>query len=140
MHQKKIVPNLRNTIIDLVENKGVTLFYVGHNGSFDRIVAATLENLKEEYQDIEFFVVLAYLDLLTKKKDGISKINTKHKTIFPSVMEGVPYRFAINKRNEWMINQADFVVTHITNTFGNSYRLKRKAERKRKIVIEVPFT
>ena len=52
-----IQPLLRTVIIDLIENKNVNLFYVGHNGNFDIMVKNTLKNLKSQYPHIKFFVV-----------------------------------------------------------------------------------
>lgn len=34
---KEIEPTLRSTLIDLIENKNVNVFYVGNNGNFDTI-------------------------------------------------------------------------------------------------------
>ena len=46
-----IKPVLRETIIDLIENKGVNLFYVGNQGAFDRMTIKVLRELKEKYPD-----------------------------------------------------------------------------------------
>ena len=46
-----IKPVLRETIIDLIENKGVNLFYVGNPGAFDRMTIKVLRELKEKYPD-----------------------------------------------------------------------------------------
>ena len=33
-----IQPKIRTAVIDLIENHGVTMFYVGNQGNFDRLV------------------------------------------------------------------------------------------------------
>ena len=63
---KEIEPTLRATLIDLIENKNVTVFYVGNNGSFDAMVHRQLKDLSQTYP-ITYSVVLAYLP--TKKSE-----------------------------------------------------------------------
>ena len=46
-----IKPILREKIIDLIENRGVDLFYVGNQGAFDRMTIKVLRELKEKYPD-----------------------------------------------------------------------------------------
>ena len=38
---QKIEPTLRSTLIDLIENHGADLFYVGNHGDFDAMVRDT---------------------------------------------------------------------------------------------------
>lgn len=37
--------------------------------------------------------------------------------LYPSI-ENVPYRFAIAKRNEWMVEQADIIVSYTETQLG----------------------
>ena len=133
---EKIHDALTKEIVNLIENQGVRIFYVGHNGSFDRVVAETLYNLRSEY-DFEFYVVLAYLSLTLKQKKEEEKIKKEYPTIYPEELTSVPYRYAIVKRNDWMLNKADFVITYVTDPFGNSQKFKEKAEQKGKKVVEI---
>ena len=56
-----IKPRLREVLIDLITNKGVDTFYVGNQGRFDVIVRGVLWELKKEYPQIDYAVVLAYM-------------------------------------------------------------------------------
>ena len=127
---KEIEPTLRSTLIDLIENKNVTVFYVGNNGNFDTMVRRQLENLSQTYP-ITYSVVLAYLP--TKKSEYDNFTNT----LLPEGIETVPKRFAISYRNKWMTQQADTVVTYVTHTYGGAWQFKAMAERQGKIVIEL---
>ena len=40
---------LRETIRDLIENCGVSMFYVGNHGTFDAIVRSTLKDLQKRF-------------------------------------------------------------------------------------------
>ena len=127
---KEIEPTLRSTLIDLIENKNVTVFYVGNNGSFDTMVRHQLEDLSKTYP-ITYSVVLAYLPTEKNKYDNLTN------TIYPEGLETVPKRFAISRRNKWMIQQSDVVVTYVTHTFGGAAQFKELAERQSKDVVEL---
>ena len=127
---KEIKPTLRSTLINLIENKNVTVFYVGNNGNFDAMVRHQLEDLSHAYP-ITYNVVLAYLP--TKKREYDDYTNT----ILPEGIETAPKRFAISWRNKWMIEQADIVVTYVTHSFGGAAQFKELAERQGKTLIEL---
>ena len=127
---KEIEPTLRSTLIGLIENKNVTVFYVGNNGNFDTMVRHQLEDLSQTYP-ITYSVVLAYLSTEKNKYDNLTN------TIYPEGLETVPKRFAISWRNKWMIQQSDVVVTYVTHNFGGAAQFKDVAKRMNKLTIEL---
>ena len=130
----KVEPVLRKILIDLIENKNVNEFYVGNNGRFDGMVKSVLRELRKIYTDIDFSVVLAYMP---KEKDehGIEDFSD---TIFPEGLELVHPRYAIVKRNRWMVEQSDYVVTYVEHRYGGAAQFKELAERKSKKVMNIP--
>ena len=129
---KEIEPTLRSTLIDLIENKNVTVFYVGNNGNFDTMVRRQLEDLSQTYP-ITYSVVLAYLPTEKNKYDNLTN------TIYPEGLETVPKRFAISWRNKWMIQQSSIVVTYVTHSFGGAAQFKEMAARMGKTVFNICF-
>ena len=127
---KEIESALRLTLIDLIENKNATVFYVGNNGNFDTMVRRQLEDLSQTYP-ITYSVVLAYLPTEKNKYDNLTN------TIYPEGLETVPKRFAISYRNKWMIQQADTVVSYVIRTYGGAAQFKELAERLDKTVFEL---
>ena len=125
--QKEIEPTLRLTLIDLIENKNATEFYVGNHGNFDAMVRRQLEDFSKTYP-IKYYVVLAYMPGKNDKPDEHS--------ILPEGIESVPRRFAINYRNKWMLTKSDVVVTYVTRPVGGAWELKQMAERQNKYVVE----
>lgn len=124
---KSIEPVLHSTIIELIEKRNVTDFYVGNQGNFDTMVHRQLRELSLIYP-INYSVVLAYLP---------NKNENSENTIYPEGLESVPKRFAISHRNKWMINQSDIVVTYVARSFGGAWQFKLTSEKKRKIIIEL---
>ena len=52
---------LREVLVDLITNHDVGMFYVGNQGKFDAYVRSELKKLKQEYPQINYAVVLAYM-------------------------------------------------------------------------------
>ena len=125
---KETEPALRLTLIDLIENKNATLFYVGNHGNFDAMVRRQLEDLSKTYP-IKYYVVLAYMPGKNAEPDEHS--------ILPEGIETVPRRFAINYRNKWMLTKSDIVVTYVTRNFGGAWEFKQLAESKEKILMQL---
>ena len=124
-----IRPKLRSVLINLIENQQADTFYVGRQGSFDALVYATLRELAAEYPHIRYAAVLERLS--GKNTDDFTE------TLFPGAMENVPPRFAIDRRNNWMLQQADFVVVYVTHTWGGAAKFAGKAEKQGKTVINL---
>lgn len=126
-----VKPVLRDTVVELITNRGVDLFYVGNQGRFDTIVRSVLREMKEEYPHIEYAVVLAYMPGNRREYEDYSD------TMVPEGIESIHPRYAISWRNRWMLEQADYVVAYITHTWGGAYRHYLKARRKSKQVINL---
>ena len=119
---------LRKVLVNLIENKKINLFYVGNQGNFDSTVLKTLKLLKLNYPFIDYAVVLAYMPDSKKQADYPKDLHT----VYPEEFEKIPPKYAINKRNEWMINHSDYVVTYVRYTTGGAFKFKEIAEKKEK--------
>ena len=129
-----ISSRLREAIVKLICEQGVNEFLVGNNGRFDYIVYSVLKEIKAEYPNITCSVVLAYLP---GEKQEYENYYTEEETFLPDGIEIGPARFAIDRRNKWMVEQADYVITHVTNSWGGAAKFKELAEKKGKPVINI---
>ena len=127
----EISQKLNQIITQLIEEHNVDTFYVGTHGNFDMLVTKKLKEIKSLYPHINFFIVCAYLSI--KRKEYISYDNY----LYPEGFEQFPPKFAITKRNNWMIDQSDYVITHVKNQLTNASKFKKRAERKGKHVINI---
>lgn len=131
--EKELEPTLRLTLIDLIENKNVYNFYVGNNGNFDYMVKNTLKALKNEYKYINYAVVLTYMP---SKKNEFDYTDYSD-TIYLDELEKVPYKYRIYRRNIWMINKSNYVITYVKHNVGGASQFKNIAERKKKKIINL---
>ena len=88
-----------------------------------------LKKLQAEYP-IEYYIVLAYIP--TK-----GSLCVGNNTLYPDGLENVPPKYAIIKRNEWMINNSDIVVTYVRHDFGSAAKFKATAVKKNKQAFEL---
>ena len=132
---REVTHNIRPKLIAIIENliteTGVTEFYVGHQGQFDRIVYAVLKELGIKYPHIRHTVVLAYMP-----DEHIKEVYGED-TLFPDGMESAPRRFAISKRNDWMIQHSDYAVCYVHKITGGAAKFREKAEKRRLKILDV---
>lgn len=109
--------------------QGVDTFYVGNQGRFDSGVYFCLKRLQKRYPNIRVAVVLAYLS--GEKRAG----EEMQDTMYPEI-EGSP-KFAIERRNRWMIRESDCYIYYVNHTWGGAYKFARLAKRQGLTVINL---
>ena len=124
-----IEPKLKTVLTNLIEKENVTIFYVGNHGAFDRLVKKVLKDMKKIYPHISYAVVLAYMP--TSKQEEMEE------SVFPEGLENTPPKYAIIKRNEWMLNEAQYVVSFVKDGQGGAAFFQEKAMKKGKTVINI---
>lgn len=128
-----IRPRLQETLVDLIKNHAVDMFYVGQQGAFDAMVRSVLKELILEYPHIRYAVVLERIPGKRNESDP----GDYSDTILPEGIENVHPRFAISWRNKWMLDQSDYVVTYITHSWGGAAQFTEKAGQLKKIVLSL---
>ena len=128
---ESIKPRLREALVDLITNQSVDMFYVGHQGQFDAMVRSALRDLKREYPQIDYAVVLAYMPGKKAEYDDYSD------TMLPEGIESVHPRYAISWRNNWMLRHSDYAITYITHPWGGAAQYVNKARKQGKHIISV---
>ena len=69
-----IKPKLFEAIKNQIE-QGVTEFYIGNHGSFDKMALSCLRELNRNYTEIRYTVILAYLKCLPAGRNDLSRRN-----------------------------------------------------------------
>lgn len=121
-----------NEIAEALIQEGANCFYLGGYGQFDRAAAAAIRKQKERYPQIRSVLVLPYLDATLPTADY-------DETVYPP-LESVPKRYAILRRNQYMVDKADVVVAYVSRSFGGAYQTLQYAKRKRKRIVSYPLT
>jgi hypothetical protein len=109
---------------------GADTFYLGGYGDFDSLAAAAVRRQKATYPHIEAVLVLAYLN---REVDATRYDNTTYPPL-----ENVPPRYAIVRRNEWMVRESSVVISGVTHEWGGAAKTLDYARRKQKVIVQYP--
>ena len=125
---------LKQLLIKEIRKNPTCKFYLGGYGDFDSLCLRTLRELKKEFQDIELIFITPYIDKNYSKLE-FAKYHYDD-VIFPP-LESVPRKFAILKRNEWMVEEADLVIAYVMYSWGGAAKTLEYAKRKKVPVINI---
>ena len=123
---------IRKRLIEEVESlihKGATEFLLGGYGSFDYMCAGVVKELKQKYPHIKSILVKPYLN---KPFDNWLYDESEYPPI-----ENTPKKFAIIKRNEYMVDRADTLIAYVKYETGGAVTTLKYATKKNKTIINI---
>lgn len=129
VYQTERVSQQVKQIVSSLVKEGAGTFLLGGYGSFDSIAAVAVRDLKKEYSGLRSVLVVPYLN-----RDYDTSLYDE--SVYPPI-EDVPKRFAISRRNEWMVDKADVIIAYVDHDWGGAAATLRYAERKKKRIINV---
>ena len=129
-NDKEVAEKIRKAAVDLIKNKQVDTFLVGTKGEFEVLSHKVIDQIRDEYPDVKIGLVLAYAKDLEKCRYGFNDF------YYPPASEFGYKRWSIAKRNEWIVEQTDYIIA--CNYYqGRAYNYCQKAKRKGKQIIEI---
>lgn len=127
---KGTADKIRQSAVDLITQKQVDTFFVGTKGEFEILAHKIIEQVKCDYPEIKIMLVIAYVKDLERCPYSFDDF------YYPWKVEKSHKWWCIAKRNDWLIEQADFVIA--CNYYqGRAYGYCQKARRKGKEIIEI---
>lgn len=105
---------------------GVTEFWVGNYGGFDRMAKAEVRKAKQEHPEIRLFLLVPYLPGEKSKVDtqGVDEV------LFPAELETVPKRLAIPRLNRYMLQRADYLIAYVSHVSGGADKTLEEARKR----------
>ena len=133
---KNIEKELYNTVIKLIAESSVTVFYTGGNGEFDMQFASAVRRAQKTYSEVKLYLVKPYMmAALNKDKEFYEEYYSG--IIIPQELMGCHPKGAITKRNRWMVENSDYVIAYVPRGFGGAYSAVKQAEKLNKTVIHL---
>ena len=108
--------------------------FLGGYGNFDNFAYSCAKKFKQTHANTKLILITPYLE---NSKTDWNKA-TFDSIIYPG-LENVPPRYAISRRNKWMIAQADIVICYVSHPYGGAYAMYLDAKRKGKKVYNLGF-
>lgn len=119
---------LRGLLLQEIRKNPACKFYLGGYGDFDSLCLNILKEIKADFPAIELLFITPYLN------DNYSKLETAklyYDGIIYPPLENVPRQFCISKRNEWMVNEADFLIAFVKYSWSGAAKTLEYAKRKK---------
>ena len=137
-HSKTIIDINQEDFLSILENivkDAPVEFLLGMYGDFDFFAYACAKEYKKRHPNAKLVFVTPYIHenycLLEDAKERFDEI------VYPE-LEKVPKRYAIIRRNEYMINESDFIIFYVTHHHGGgAYMALEYAKRKNKPYINI---
>lgn len=137
MNVEQYRDKLLSILVDLIENKGVTQFYSGFRGDFDRYCSRLAAELKVRYPQIVNTMVLSYLSLTPQSGGNAFVLPTCFDDSVYLLERNVPKRFAIIETNKRLADTVDYVVAGVLTHCGGAYTACEYACKRNKTIISV---
>lgn len=120
---------LRTEVERHITEYGVTSFFVGHYGNFDRMAAAAVKEAKAYHPEVQLLLVLPYHPAIhpIEKPDGYDS------TYYPWKDERIPKRLAIVKTNQRMVSDCDYLIAYAWHHLGGSGQIVEYARKREKL-------
>ena len=119
---------LKALLLQKIRKNPTCKFYLGGYGNFDSLCLSILKEIKADFPNIELLFITPYLN------NEYSKLETAklyYDGIIYPPLENVPPRFCISRRNEWMVDEADFVIAFVKYSWGGAAKTLEYAKRKK---------
>ena len=124
----ELMPLLAEAVERYIVDCGVTTFFVGHYGNFDRMAAAAVKEIKAQHTDVQLMLVLPYHPAIRpiETPDGFDS------TYYPWEDEYIPKRLAIVKTNQRMVDTCDYLIAFAWHHLGGSGQIVEYARKREK--------
>ena len=110
-------------------------FYLGAYGDFDRLALNACLRYKSGHQGSKLVFVTPYLDevYLKNREETVHSVD---EVLYPAI-ESTPKKYAIIKRNHWMVDQADLIIAYVKYSWGGAAKTLEYARKKGKKIYNI---
>ena len=110
-------------------------FYFGGYGEFDNFCYKCIKEYKLSHPNCKLIFITPYInEWLNERK--LTLIEKYDEIIYPEI-ECVPIKFAILKRNEWIVKKSNYIIFYVNTHFGGAYKTMLYAHKQHKPYINI---
>ena len=118
----------------LIKKYGRINFYFGGYGGFDLFALRCVKICAQNNSNLKTFFITPYI--YPKYEKLIQAKGNYDECIYPE-LENVPLKFAIIKRNQWMVRESDIVVAYVQRDWGGAAKTLNYAKRLKKRIFNL---
>ncbi len=121
---------------NIPKNESVIFFYGGY-GAFDKLCLSVCHEIKKSRPNCEIVYTTPYITESQQRNIQQDMASGLYDSVIYPPLESTPPRFAILKRNEWMIDQSNLVISYVRSTCGGAYKTLKYAEKRKKKIVSL---
>ena len=126
---------LKNILSEILQKTPNAVFYLGDYGNFDGICNHILKEIQtKKYPGLRRIFITPYRDIEYAHFAYAKEI---YDEILYPFSEKIMRRYAISKRNQWMVDKSDLVIAHVDHDWGGAAKTLEYAIRKKKSYINL---
>lgn len=118
-----------DTLLKYAQTEQEIICYTGGYGAFDWFTASCINKAKKAAPNIVSCLIIPYIT--ASHLDRISLHTKEFDEIIYPPLENIPPKFAIIRRNEWMIDNSDLLIAYVKYSWGGAARTLEYAKRQR---------
>lgn len=123
---EEVFPALEEAVERHIAEYGVSEFFVGNYGAFDRMAAKAVIGAKKRHPGITLSLLIPY----HPAERPVALPPGFDNTFYPPGMEKVPRRVAIPRANRYMIDHVDCLIAYAWHPASNARELTQYAAKK----------
>ncbi len=132
---ENLCERVKAEIENLIINGGVTVFYSGGMGEFDKMCESVVRTLKHQYKQIKLYLIVPYMmSRINKEREYYEMLYDE--IIIPDLGD-IYYKQAIGARNKWMVEQSDVILCHVMRSSGGAYKTYSYAKKLNKSLMMI---
>ncbi len=137
---RDLLVDMKNELIavinELIISENINIFLTGGMGDFDAQFSAAVRSCKVQNENVKLILIKPYFsnELNINKKYYEENYDD---ILIPIELAGCYYKSAITKRNRWMAEQSQIVLSGVSRDFGGAYDTIKYAEKAGKRIIEI---
>lgn len=109
----------------------VIVYYCGGYGQFDGLVSRAIDEMKKRHPEIKSKKIFVTPYITESAQENMKYIKDYYDEILYPPLENVPPKYAIAKRNEWMIRHSKILIAYVTHSWGGAAKTLEYARKKR---------
>lgn len=135
---KDVEESVERELHELMEQDSEFCFYVGRDGEFDALCAQAVRRLKQQYPEKQIRLILVEPYMKQSINTEGEWLRSRYDDIIiPEPLLGIHYKAAIQRRNQWMIDHSQILITYVRKDHGGAFTSLIYAQRRGLNVIRI---
>ena len=140
LNPKRVYKQLLEILEDFYDPDGLEIadpdileivYYCGGYGEFDGLASRAIDEMRRRYPDVTIKKIFVTPYITESAQEKIKYIKDYYDEILYPPLENVPPKYAIAKRNEWMIKHSEYLIAYVTHSWGGAAKTLEYARKKR---------